>query len=149
MTPDEILAFLTGPYLGRLATVRPDGRPHVVPVWYLFEAGLVYVSMSPRSVKASNLRRNPAVALVVDTVEGDFALAYKGVLLEGRATFVEEGQPVLRRIYRRYLGEAGLNHPMARWMLEEAPNVVICFRPDRITAWDNTRSLERFGRATA
>src|SRR5512142_2197074 len=33
LNQEEITAFLRGPYAASLACVRPDGRPHVIPVW--------------------------------------------------------------------------------------------------------------------
>lgn len=49
-----------------LASVRPDGRPHLAPVWFAWQAGKLYVCIEPESVKGRNLRRNPRLALSLE-----------------------------------------------------------------------------------
>jgi PPOX class probable F420-dependent enzyme len=55
--------------LGHLATIGPDGRPQVNPVWFLSDGQHVYLSVKPDTVKYWNLRTNPAVAMSI----GDLA----------------------------------------------------------------------------
>jgi len=61
-----------------VATMRPDGRPHVMPVWGVWVEGKLYFSTHRRSRKARNLAANPAV--VVHLESGDDV-----VIVEGRA----------------------------------------------------------------
>jgi len=49
-----------------LATVRPDGRPHLTPVWFTWHAEKLYVCIQPESVKARNMAQNPYVALSLE-----------------------------------------------------------------------------------
>ncbi|MCB8942721.1 MAG: pyridoxamine 5'-phosphate oxidase family protein [Ardenticatenaceae bacterium] len=49
-----------------LATVRPDGRPHLVPLWFAWHDDLIYICIQPGSVKATNLRQNPLVSLSLE-----------------------------------------------------------------------------------
>jgi hypothetical protein len=46
-----------------LATVRPDGRPHVVPRWGAWLDGRFWYDGSPQTVHARNLTANPACSL--------------------------------------------------------------------------------------
>jgi gamma-glutamylcyclotransferase (GGCT)/AIG2-like uncharacterized protein YtfP len=46
-----------------LSTVRPDGRAHSVPVWHVWHQGRAYIITSGNSVKVSNLKQNPSVAI--------------------------------------------------------------------------------------
>lgn len=69
-----------------LATVRPDGRPHLVPLWFVRHNGQIYLCVSGSSVKARNLRSNPAVALALED-------GMQPVILEGRATVQEQPWP--------------------------------------------------------
>jgi pyridoxine/pyridoxamine 5'-phosphate oxidase len=48
------------------ATVRPDGRPHVMPVWGVWLDGGVWFSSGMRSRKARNLARDPHCTLTTD-----------------------------------------------------------------------------------
>ena len=52
MSQTEIDDFLNSVLLARVATVRPDGRPHVAPIWYLWEDGCFYFETSRSAVKA-------------------------------------------------------------------------------------------------
>jgi nitroimidazol reductase NimA-like FMN-containing flavoprotein (pyridoxamine 5'-phosphate oxidase superfamily) len=49
-----------------IATVRPDGRPHLVPVWFVWHEARFYLSIDPASVKANNLRHNSRVSLALE-----------------------------------------------------------------------------------
>ena len=70
------------------APTRPDGRPHVTPVWGLWVDGTFYFGGTPRSRKARNLAENPNVA--VHPESGDVV-----VILEGVAEVVTDPDPVL------------------------------------------------------
>ncbi|NJN19718.1 MAG: pyridoxamine 5'-phosphate oxidase [Oscillochloris sp.] len=73
-----------------LATVRPDGRPHLVPLWYVWAAGRIYLCIQANSVKARNMQANPEVSLALDHGE-------RPVLVEGVAAILEPPWPDLAR----------------------------------------------------
>ena len=75
--------------VARLATLLPDGAPHVVPVSPAVDGDTI-VFASDDSAKLRNVRRDPRVALVVDDYVEDWD-ALRRVALFGRATVVEEG----------------------------------------------------------
>ena len=81
----EALAFLVEqPRTAKLATVRPDGRPHVVPVWIDVEGGEVYFTSWHTTVKVNNMRQDDRIALCVD----DEVPPYAFCLVEGRAELI-------------------------------------------------------------
>lgn len=49
-----------------VATVRPAGRPHLVPVWFVWHASRLYLAIEPGSVKAKNLQANPMIAVALE-----------------------------------------------------------------------------------
>jgi len=49
-----------------IATIRPDGRPHLAPVWFVYYQGRIYISTEGDSVKARNLKGNPNVAVCLE-----------------------------------------------------------------------------------
>ena len=77
-----------------VSTVRPDSRPHAMPVWGLWHNNLLYFSTAITSTKARNLRANPRCTIT--TENGDEA-----VILEGEA-LVEEDHDVLRPVWSAY-----------------------------------------------
>ncbi len=47
-------------------SVRPDGRPHLAPIWFVWLSGKVYVATDQDSVKSQNVRSNPRVVLALE-----------------------------------------------------------------------------------
>ena len=78
--------FLIQPRIAHLVTLRPEGTPHVAPVWFLWESepgdkGMAWVMADGNAIKVRNIQSNPAVALSIATPERP--LSY--VVLEGQA----------------------------------------------------------------
>lgn len=65
-TAEQQAFLLEGTRTGELATVRKDGRPHVVPVWFVLDGDTLVFTTGEASVKATNMRRDPRVAFCVD-----------------------------------------------------------------------------------
>ncbi len=64
-----------------LSTVCPDGRPHLVPIWFWWDGTSVLVASKPNARKIANLRLNPSCMLAVGDAAADFDVA----LIEARA----------------------------------------------------------------
>ena len=115
MDTEELTAFLAGSpaRTAKLATVRADGRPHVVPVWFVLDPstadadspiGDVILNTGADSLKGRNLRRQPQVSLCVDDDQPPFSF----VTIDGVATLSEEPDALLHwatGIGGRYMGE--------------------------------------------
>jgi len=90
---------------GKIATVRKDGRPHVVPIWFTLDGNTLLFTTGDTSVKAVNMRRDPRVTICVD----DETPPYTYIMIEGTAA-VEEDSTMLRTwatlIGGRYMGDA-------------------------------------------
>ena len=65
LTPD-VLNKLEHQIVIWIASVRPDDRPHLAPVWFVWHQGKLYISTDPKSVKANNLRQNPRISLALE-----------------------------------------------------------------------------------
>src|SRR5438132_13398745 len=69
-----------------LTTVRRDGRPHTVPVWFLWDSKTILILSQPDTQKIRNLRNNPNVTLALDgTNEGGDV-----IVVEGKAELLKE-----------------------------------------------------------
>jgi PPOX class probable F420-dependent enzyme len=95
MSDAERREFLSeGARTAKLATVRSDGSPHVVPVGFVLDGDDWVLMTSADSVKGRNLRRDPRVGLCVDetdphafvTVSGPASLSQEPKLLLHWAT---------------------------------------------------------------
>lgn len=104
MTESECRDFLArGTCTGKVATVRRDGRPHVVPVWFALDGEDLVFTTGRDSVKGVNLRRDPRVCLCADDERPPFAF----VRVEGVAEISENPRDLLSwatRIGGRYMG---------------------------------------------
>ena len=65
LTP-AVIDFITAAPVCRIATVRPDGDPHVIPVCPVFDGETLYVDLGPNSTSARALRANPRIAVLID-----------------------------------------------------------------------------------
>jgi PPOX class probable F420-dependent enzyme len=63
--PDRYRDILDSRALGHLATIDPNGRPNVNPVWFLWDGEHFHLSIKPDTAKYRSLRANPDVALSV------------------------------------------------------------------------------------
>jgi PPOX class probable F420-dependent enzyme len=105
MSTEEYRSFLMDTVrTGKLATVRADGRPHVVPIWYVLDADDLVFNTWHTSIKAKNMRHDARVAISIDEVKP----LYSFVMIEGDAELSElspeELLPWTTQIARRYMG---------------------------------------------
>jgi PPOX class probable F420-dependent enzyme len=130
----------------QVATTRPDGSPHVVPLWFVWRDEAVYVSCRRDSTTWRNIEHDPRVALSFHAGRRWDELA--GVVIYGRADPLAPEHPALRSIlsawfekYRSMLvGEAFRHYARA----VETPGM-LRVRPLRAASWDHaaTRSDRR------
>lgn len=65
-----------------IGSVRPDGRPHVVPVWGVWAEDQFHFATDPKSVTARNLEQNPQASVNLESgddcviLQGTFVLQY-------------------------------------------------------------------------
>ncbi|MGN6205542.1 TIGR03668 family PPOX class F420-dependent oxidoreductase [Humibacter sp.] len=119
--------------VARLATVRPDGSPHVVPVTFAVEGDLVYTAVDhkPKSARSllrlENVARHPRVALLADHYSDDWDELW-WVRVDGRASVVtdaDEARHPIDALVERY--EQYREHRPA--------GPVIVIRVDHWTGW--------------
>ncbi len=80
--------------VGRLATVTPEGLPHVVPVCFALAGGTIYTAVDhkPKATRAlarlDNVRATGRASLLVDHYEEDWSLLW-WVRVDGTAAVIE------------------------------------------------------------
>jgi PPOX class probable F420-dependent enzyme len=108
---DEQRALLASSRVGHLATVDPQGQPHVVPVCYAWHDGALYTPIDEKPKRATgSLRRehnivaNPRVCLTVDRYDEDWTrLAW--VQIRGTAQVLQpsdRNDAAIRALRQRY-----------------------------------------------
>jgi PPOX class probable F420-dependent enzyme len=138
LTRDEVIAFLSEPgHLVRLATVDATGAPRVVPIWFLFEDGLLYVTPRERSAWWADLQRDPRVALTVD----EDALPYRKVVARGEVTVAhapgddDTWRDLYRRIARRYVPDDAAEAYIQTTIAEPRALLSFPLDPAAVTTW--------------
>jgi PPOX class probable F420-dependent enzyme len=134
ITPDELHDLLASdpPHTGKLATVRADGRPHVVPIWFVLDEsdGSVVLTTGAGSVKGRNLAREGRAAMSVDVEEPPYTF----VTIEGRVELSEDVDQLrtwATRIGARYMGqERGEEFGRRNGVPGE---LMVRLHPDRVT----------------
>lgn len=137
MSAEEIQAFLAQPLVASLAVVRANNTPQLTPMWFIYEDGVMSMSTRTYAAKVKHIRANPNVSVVVETM--DAPLKNTVVTLEGKAEILEsEVKPVVEKIYRKYMGEEGMQTPAAQRNIN-TPRVIIRITPKKIRSIDTTK----------
>ena len=129
-TDGELKELLDGAHIAVLGTVDSRGRPHQVPIWYLWRDGEALMLTGRSSKKWRNILANPNASLCVDIKQPP----YKVAVLQGEASEATEIEyvPLLREMAIHYLGERGGNQYADNSTAENATSVVFRLKPDRI-----------------
>lgn len=105
VTDPRVSAFLSeGTRTGKLAYTATDGRPLVVPVWFVVEDGTLVFNTGKDTAKGKALIRDPRAAICVDLEEPPYGF----VQVQGEAELSEDPAELVRTataIAARYMGE--------------------------------------------
>ena len=136
MSPEEVDAFLRSEHTCRVATVGAGGRPHVAPLWFVWDGSALWLNSLVRSQRWADLIRDPRVAVVVDA--GTEYAQLRGVEILGTAEVVGDvprgpgEDPHLEepeRLYaRKYRGEDTF--------VADGRHAWLRIRPEKVTSWD-------------
>ena len=136
MTTAEVDEFLAAERTCRVATTGRDGRPHVVPLWFVWDGAALWLNSVVRSQRWTDLERDPRVAVVVDAGVGYREL--RGVELSGAvAPFGDvprtaAADPVLAvpelLFARKYTG--------SETFAPDGRHAWLRLAPDKLVSWD-------------
>jgi PPOX class probable F420-dependent enzyme len=144
MTEDEVRAYLDGQKVINVASVGPNGRPHLAPLWYFPHEDGVATWTYGTSQKAKNFRRLPEATVLVE--DGDSYEKLRGVSFEADVRIIEDTDEVTRMgtaLMQRYSGaKPGEPAPaeLSAFIAGQAPKRVgLVFRPTKVVSWDHTK----------
>lgn len=135
--PDWARQLLRDARTGHLATVGPDGMPHVVPVCYVVLDGQIVtpIDAKPKTGKRlsrlRNIEHNPQAALVVDRYDEEWThLAW--VQVRGEARLVGPDSA----LHRGATEALRVKYPQYRTMqLDDSPSIAIPISVCRFWSW--------------
>jgi PPOX class probable F420-dependent enzyme len=140
LTEAEREAFLTDLRIGRLATMREDGWPHVTPIWYVWDDGRFVLTLGKSRRHLRNIARDPKVTLCVDEDPRttDLSKSPRAVVCFGLAT-LHEDEPTAReftaKVVPRYVPPAARGPELDELIWFEG-RVGVEITPQRWLAWD-------------
>src|SRR2546421_9640373 len=142
LSPEEQAAFFREQRKAALATLDQDGFPHVVAMNYFARDGAFYMTSYGKAQKVVNVRRNPKVALMVES--GDTYAELRGVMIRGRCEILEGQDAVKGALEAR--AEAQSNpSPVQPGAEASAPKrVVLKIVPDKVISWDHRKLGGRY-----
>ncbi|GAB2742347.1 pyridoxamine 5'-phosphate oxidase family protein [Nocardioides pakistanensis] len=145
MTEAEVEEFLEGNKKVQVATVNPDGSPHLTTLFYVVQDGRIVFWTYGRSQKIKNLQRDSRISCLVET--GDDYFELRGVSITGHAELVTE-EDGIRRIGTAVasamvdgadLGDIGRDE-VERQVRKRVGVVVV---PERVATWDHRKMLAK------
>jgi PPOX class probable F420-dependent enzyme len=145
----ELWQFLEGSHTGILTTLRNDGWPVALPVWFTTNDRRIYVQTPARTRKVAHVRRDPRVCF---TAEAGVAWAeLRAVVLTGHAEILPDGEErdlAVSGIAEKYrgFGVPAAEVPAVTVRHYDTPAAVIRVDPDeRRVNWDNRKLRLRSG----
>lgn len=146
LSEDEIWSYASDAHTGIMTTLRRDGMPIALPVWFAVIDREMYVHT--RGKKLARLAHDPRASFLVES--GERWAELKAVHFTGRAELIEPDPGLLARIR----AETERKYARFRTAAEDMPAATarqyatsmrwIRFTPDeRVLSWDNSRLEER------
>lgn len=139
MESSEVEEFLIRQRSATVATAGPDGRAHLVAMWYAWLDGHIYLETKATSQKVVNLRRDPRMSLLVEA--GHTYDQLRGVSLEGDGVVLADAAlvwdvcvDVLERYHGPYTADL---EPIVAEMARN--RVVVRLDVVRVRSWDHRK----------
>ena len=149
LSDDEVKEFLAGARTVIICSNGRDGFPHPMPMWYAVEEdGAIVMTTFAKSQKVKNLRRDPRVALLVES--GETYAELKGVVVYGTAAIEEDTDAVLD-VLERIAAKEGTAPPNAdpeavreALRVTARKRVAIRIPPEKVVSWDHAKLGGRY-----
>jgi PPOX class probable F420-dependent enzyme len=139
MSDDEIRAYIEQRRTATMATIGPNGMPHLVAMWYGVIDGQVWFETKAKSQKVVNLRRDDRITCLFE--DGWTYDTLRGVSIEGRATIVDDPDALWEvgvNVWERYNGPYTEDmRPLVEIMLNK--RVAVRVDAERVRSWDHTK----------
>ncbi|MEV4288886.1 pyridoxamine 5'-phosphate oxidase family protein [Nonomuraea bangladeshensis] len=140
MSDEEVAALLEGSRKLQLATINPDGTPHLVTMFYGLDDGRIAFWTYGKAQKARNLARDPRVSCLIEA--GDDYAELRGVLLYGKAERIDDSDRIMdigMLVARRMT--PGVADDLLRPYVEQTGRKRIAYVVERtkVVSWDHRR----------
>ena len=140
MSDEELERFLAQERRVTCATVGPNGRPHLMPLWYVPEGRNMLAWTFAKSQKTRNLERAPHATLQIEA-GGEYG-ELRGTMLECDVELERDHERVARlglELMRRYSAGASAETSRPASALRRRQRVGMRFTPTRLVSWDHRK----------
>lgn len=141
MSAGEIEAFLAGQLAAHVATIGPNGRPHLVPVFYVARGAGLATWTYAKSQKVANLRRLPQATVLVEA--GTSYEELRGVSMECDVEILSDVEQIAligQELAGRMFGNADVATSAGQFVRAQASKRVgLVFRPTKVVSWDHAK----------
>ena len=143
MSDDELRVFLAEEKIVTCATMGPNGRPHLMPLWFVTDGETLRAWTFSKSQKAKNLDRDPHATLQIEA--GIEYQELRGVMFECDVEVDHEPEKVAALgidIFTRYGPgpEGEVADEVRQMVLKQAEKRIgMTFRPTRTVTWDHRK----------
>lgn len=139
MSDDEIATYIEQRRTCTMATIGPNGQPHLVAMWYAVVDGQIWFETKAKSQKVQNLKRDDRITVSIE--DGWTYDTLRGVSIEGRAAIVDDPDALWAvgvSVWERYTGPyTDEMKPFVELMLNK--RVAVRVDVERIRSWDHTK----------
>ena len=142
LTADEQAAYLRTNRKCALATLDKEGFPHVTAMNFVMRDGAFYMTSYGKAQKVVNIRRDPKVAMMVET--GSAYAELKGLMVRGLCEIIE-GAEAVRQVFAWSAEARGETYSRPAGASSSAPKrVVLKIVPQRTISWDHSKLGGRY-----
>lgn len=139
MSDDEIATFIEQSRIATMGTIGPDGRPHLVAMWYAVIDGAIWFETKARAQKVKNLQRDNRITCMIE--DGNTYDTLRGVSLDGTAEIIDDPDVLWKvgvSVWERYTGPYTEEmRPFVEMMLNK--RVAVRVDVQRARSWDHKK----------
>ena len=144
MSRDEAWAVLAAAHTGIFTTLRRDGVPITLPVWFVVDDRRIYLFAPAPTKKIARVRHDPRCSFLVES--GERWVELQAVHVTGRARIVDDDPELATRIqgmidakYAAYRSDHSKMPDETREVYEPTMALIEIIPDDRVLNWDNSR----------
>jgi len=106
MKPSVLEEFLQQPHIGVLASLRQDGRPYTVPIWWLHDNGTFWLTGTTNRIWCKQLQTDPRCSLCIEALTP--VAGHVGIDGEAKPLVLPDFDiwPITRKLAEKYVGGA-------------------------------------------
>jgi PPOX class probable F420-dependent enzyme len=138
MKPEVLEAFLQRPIIAVLSTLRKNGRPYQVPVWFLWQDGVFWLTGTSGRVWCRQIFRDPRVSLCTESSEPIACYVAVDCTAEAVGSATSDIWPATRLLVEKYVGARGGDVDAFIATLKAEPRLLFRLTPDSWRAIDLT-----------